>query len=84
MLAHLREYSVVRRVDCKGQITIYNRHLYVVLDPIDREWVFTTAEDVQLRRKAAEELTRERIIRLQVSHPYPSKTRWPGKTQCRD
>jgi hypothetical protein len=95
VLAHLRAYSVVRRVDCKWQITIYSRHhyvgekyrgqsLYVVLDPIDREWVFTTAEDVQLRRKAAVELTRERIIRLQVSHPYPSKTRRRGKTQCRD
>ena len=95
VMAHLRDYSVVRRVDCNGQVTLYSRHyylgekyrgqsIYVMVDQLDREWVFTTAEDVQLRRKAAEELTRERIMRLQVSHPYPSKTRAFGKTQCRD
>lgn len=95
VMAHLRDYSVVRRVDSKGQVTLYSRHyylgekyrgqsIYVMVDPLDREWVLTTAEDVQLRRMAAEELTRERIMRLQVSHPYPSKTRAFGKTQCRD
>jgi hypothetical protein len=95
VLDHLRDYSVVRRVDCKGQVTVYGRHhyvgekyrgqnIYVVLDPLDREWVFTTAEDVQLRRKPAEELTRERIMRLQVSHRYPSQRRARGKTQCRN
>jgi hypothetical protein len=40
----------------------------VVIDPVDREWVFTTREGVQLRKKAAEEITRERIVKLQVSH----------------
>jgi transposase InsO family protein len=94
VLAHLRDYSVVRRVDCKGQVSLYNRlhyvgekyrgqNIYVVLDPLDREWVFTTAEDVQLRRKLAEELSRERIMRLQVSH-RPPRRRQRGKTQCRD
>ena len=95
VMAHLRDYSVVRRVDYKGQVTLYSRHhyvgekfrgqsIYVIVDPLDREWVFITAEDVQLRRKAAEELTRERIMRLQVSHRYPSTARGRGKTQCRD
>jgi hypothetical protein len=95
VMAHLRDYSVMRRVDCKGQVTLYSRHhyvgekyrgqsIYVMVDPLDHEWVFTTAADVQLRRKAAEELTRERIMRLQVSHQYPSATRARGKTQCRD
>src|SRR5919108_708295 len=95
VMAHLRDYSVLRRVDCKGQVTLYSRHhyvgekyrgqnIYVMVDPLDHAWVFTTAADVQLRRKPAEELTRERIMRLQVSHQYPSATRARGKTQCRD
>jgi hypothetical protein len=58
--------------------------IYVVVDPLEREWIFTTAEDVQLRRKVAEELSRERVMRLQVSHRYPSSRRGRGKTQCRD
>lgn len=43
------------------------KHIYVLLDPVDREWVFTTAAGVQLRRKVAEEITRERIMKLQVT-----------------
>jgi hypothetical protein len=79
VLAHLADYSVPRRVDRKGQVSVYNRNhyvgkqyggqnVYVVIDPVDREWVFTTREGVQLRKKAAEEITRERIVKLQVSH----------------
>ena len=94
VLTHLCGYSVVRRADCKGKVSIYNRlhyvgekyrgqDIYVVLDPLDREWVFTTAEDVQLRRKPAEELTRERIMRLEVARRNPSRPR-RGKTSCRD
>jgi hypothetical protein len=95
VMAHLRDYSVVRRVDCKGQVSLYNRlhyvgekyrgqNIYVVLDPLDREWVFTTAEDVQLRRKPAEELTRERIMQLEVSNRPLRDRSARGKTQCRD
>jgi transposase InsO family protein len=29
VMAHLRDYSVMRRVDCKGQVTLYSRHHYV-------------------------------------------------------
>ena len=79
VLAHLADYSVPRRVDRKGQVSLYNRNhyvgkqysgrdIYVVFDPVGREWVFTTAEGVQLRQKLAEEITRERIVKLQVSH----------------
>jgi hypothetical protein len=78
VLAHLAEYSAVRHVDRKGRVSVYNRHhcvgvahqgkhIYVMLDPVDREWVFTTAEGMQIRRKVAEELTRDRIIKLQVT-----------------
>lgn len=95
VLEHLAAYSVLRRVDRKGQVSIYNRShyvgqqhsgrdIYVMLDPIDTEWVFSTAEGMQLRRKPAEEITRERVMRLQVSHRRPSRTRPNGKTECRD
>jgi len=79
VLDHLADYSVPRRVDRKGQVSVYNRNhyvgkhycgqtLYVTLDPVDGEWVFATPEGVQLRRKGAAEITRERIVKLQVSH----------------
>ena len=79
VLAHLADYSVLRRVDRKGQVSLYNRNhyvgkqhhgrdIYVLIDPIDREWVFTTVEGTQLRRKVAEEITQERILKLQVTH----------------
>ena len=79
VLAHLADYGVSRRVDRKGQVSVYNRNhyigrqysgqdVYVVLDPVDREWVFSTREGVQLRHKPAAEVDRERIIKLQVSH----------------
>lgn len=79
VLAHLTDYSVTRRVDRKGQVSIYNRNhyigkqhsgqdIYVALDPVDHEWIFTTPQGVQLRRKHAEEISRPRIMKLQVSH----------------
>jgi hypothetical protein len=82
VLAHLADYSVPRRVDRKGQVSLYNRNhyigrqrggqdIYVVLDPADVEWIFTTREGVQLRHKAALEITRDRIMKQQVSHRRP-------------
>jgi transposase InsO family protein len=79
VLAHPADYNVLRRVDRKGQVSVYNRNhyvgkrhggrdIYVSLDPVDREWVFSTQEGVQLRRKVAEETTHERILKLQVTH----------------
>jgi len=78
VLAHMSEYSAIRHVDRKGRVSVYNRHhcvgaahqgtyIYVFLDPIDREWVFATAEGVQIRRKIAEEITRDRIMKLHVT-----------------
>jgi hypothetical protein len=79
VLAHLADYSAPRHVDRQGQVSVYNRNhyigkrysgrdVYVVLDPLDREWVFTTQEGIQLRRKSADEITHERILKLQVTH----------------
>jgi len=90
VLAHLADYKVPRRVDRKGQVSIYNRNhyvgkqhsgkdLFVGFDPLECQWLFMTAEGVTLRPKIAEEITRDRIIKLQVSN-----RRQRGKTQCRD
>jgi hypothetical protein len=79
VLTHLADYSVPRRVDRKGQVSIYNRNhyvgkqysgrdVYVVLDPVNREWVFSTREGIQLRHRAAQEITRNCILQLKVSH----------------
>ena len=95
VLAHMAEYSAVRRVDSKGQVSVYGRShyvgqkyhgqdIYVVLDPVDREWVFKTPAGVQIRRKEAAEITRERIQKLQVTYRRGAPTGASGKTQCRD
>jgi len=79
VLDHMANEHGLRRVDRKGQVSIYGRShyvgklhqgqdVYVFLDPVDREWVFATPEGVQLRRKAAEEITQERILKLQVTN----------------
>jgi hypothetical protein len=94
VLAHMADYRVVRRVDSKGQVSLYNRNhyvgkhhrgvdIYVLLDPLACEWVFTGTDGTQLRRKAAEELNRERICNLNVLHRHNRKNAG-GKTQCRD
>lgn len=95
VLSHMAEYSAVRRVDSKGQVSIYGRthyvgkkhqgqDVFVQLDPVDREWVFATTTGVQLRRKAAEEITRARIQKMQVTNRRDAVTRPGGKTECRD
>ena len=79
VLDHMANEHALRRVDRKGQVSIYGRShyvgkphqgqdVYVFLDPVDREWVFATPDGVQLRRKAAEEITQERILKLQVTN----------------
>jgi transposase InsO family protein len=79
VLSHLADYSVPRRVDSKGQVSLYNRNqyvgkqhsgrtIYLTLDPLEREWVFATGAGVELRRTSAEEISPERIMQLRVSH----------------
>ena len=95
VLAHMAEYVAVRRVSSKGEVSIYNhahyvgqkyqgQDIHVFLDPLDCEWVFATASGVQIRRKAAAEITRERIQKLQITRRRTRATGSGGKTQCRD
>jgi hypothetical protein len=94
VLTYMASQNALRRVDRKGQVSIYGRShyvgqkyhgqdIYVFLDPVDREWVFATTQGVQLRRKVAEELTHERVQKLQVTNRRDRKTKGRGKTECR-
>jgi hypothetical protein len=68
-----------RRVGRSGQISLSNRDYWVgkrqvgqdvsvQFDPTYRQWVICAHRGQELRRHAAEQLTRERIIGLRVSH----------------
>ena len=76
---HLSTYVVVRRVDQSGLVSLYNRGHYVgklhqgkdvhvMYDPNLSEWVFADREGRQLRRQPAEQLSRERVLNLEVTH----------------
>jgi hypothetical protein len=78
ILDHMANEQALRRVDRKGQVSIYGhahyvgkkyqgQEIYVFLDPVDREWVFATPDGVQRRRQVAKEITQERIQKLQVT-----------------
>jgi transposase InsO family protein len=76
---HLPTYVLVRRVDRSGLVSLYNRgryvgkihqgkDVYVMYDPGRNEWFFTDLEGRQLRRQPADELSRERVMGLEVTH----------------
>jgi hypothetical protein len=76
--AHLSGYAVPRRVDMSGKVSLYNRFhyvgilhegktVYVMLDPEAGEWVFADDRGHQLRRRPAEEISRENILQLTVT-----------------
>jgi hypothetical protein len=76
---HLSTYLLERRVDQAGLVSLYNRGhyvgrihkgkiVYIMYDPHAKEWIFTDRDGRQLRRKAAEELTPERVMNLDVTH----------------
>jgi hypothetical protein len=76
---HVAEYVTNRQVDSRGQVTIYKRNLYVgkgyagqtiqsSFDPTNCEWIFRDLAGNQLRCQPAPELTRTRIIQLQVTN----------------
>ena len=79
VLTQVAEYAVVRRVDKSGMVSLYNRtryvgkhhqgkEVYVILDPHRREWLVVDGKGQQLRSQPADELTRERIWSLTVTH----------------
>jgi transposase InsO family protein len=77
--SYLHEQCVARRVDQKGQVSIYNRNLYVGKVNRQKEvqvmfaseparWVVADARGVILKEVAAPEVSAERIRALQVTN----------------
>lgn len=77
--AHLSRCVVTRRVDVRGQVSIYNRghyvgdihkgkNIYVMFDPDSNEWIFADAQGRQVRQKPATEITPERVMALDVTN----------------
>ena len=78
VLAHMSEYVIQRRIDRGGSVSIYNRNYYVgrhhkgkeifvYFDPLEVVWIFSTPEGEQLRTQSADQITQERILRLDVT-----------------
>jgi hypothetical protein len=76
---HLATYVVVRRVDSKGMVSLYNRghyvgqihrgkEVYVMYDPNRNEWLFADRDGRQLRSQPADQLSRQRVMDLDVTH----------------
>ena len=74
---HLTNYVVARRVDQSGLISLYDKghyvgkvhqvqDVFVMFDPQLNEWWISDRADRQLRRLPANQLTRERVINLNI------------------
>jgi len=79
VLRHLAGYAVPRRVDENGNVSLYHRphyvgsahrskRVYVMVDPVRVQWVFTDVEGRQLRVQPADELHAKRIRTLTVAN----------------
>jgi hypothetical protein len=77
--SHLAGYATPRRVDKSGTVSVYNRSRYVgvlhqgkivhvMFDPMSIEWIFADESGRQLRSLPATEISRESIVRLEVTH----------------
>lgn len=86
VLDHLSGYLVTRRVDNGGTISIYNRNyyvgqhhkrkeIYVYLDPLQITWVASDPGGEQLRVYPAEQISKERIMRLDVTKRRKKKAK---------
>jgi hypothetical protein len=88
-LDHLAGFAVPRRVDSAGMASVYDRGYYVgksragqtlwvLLDPRRRSWVFADAAGRQVREVPAEQLTRQRIVALNLGRdgPRPGRRRY--------
>jgi transposase InsO family protein len=86
VLEHVAGYVDSRKVSPSGHVSIYSRTYYVgkhhrgksifvYLDPTEVSWVFATEDDRELRTHPAKELTRSRILQLDVTYRRPCRRR---------
>lgn len=77
VLEYLSDYALPRQVNQNGQVWIYEcghwvgrrwagQTIYVTVDPQTQEWVYQDHHGGVLRRQAASDLTRQRVIHLQL------------------
>jgi transposase InsO family protein len=77
--AHLATCVVVRRVDRSGMVSLYNKgqyvgkihqgkHIYVMYGPDLNEWLFADRDGRQLRTRAADQISCETVMNLEVTH----------------
>ena len=75
MAAHL----VLRRVDARGKLSVYNRPyavglawagqtVWVGFDPLVGAWTFQDEQGHEIRRQVAAELTREAVLAMEVTY----------------
>jgi hypothetical protein len=75
---YLAGHTAVRRANQQGRVSVYDhrdsvgarnrgKEVWVYYDAGPGEWVFSEAQGPVLRRLKAVEITRERIVALQVS-----------------
>lgn len=87
--AFLAKGTWCRRADCYGLISVYNRNkclgkayhgqeVWLRFDPTNRHWVVSDSQGEVIARFVAEELSRERIMKLEVSHRKPSRQKSKG------
>ena len=76
---HLATYVVKRRVDSRGQVSLYSwnqyvgqmhrgKEVYVMYDPNRGEWLIADRDGNQLRSLPAECLSRQRVMELKVTN----------------
>lgn len=77
--SHLAGYTIPRRVDRSGTVSVYNRSRYVgvshqgkmvhvMFDPVAIEWIFADEAGRQLRSLPAPEISRDSIVGLEVTN----------------
>jgi hypothetical protein len=83
VIQYLAGYAWPRLVSQRGQISVYGKayevgsthggkQVWLRLEAATTEWVIQDGEGQELARHAAEQLTAERIVHLQVSKPHAS------------
>lgn len=86
VLEYLAGLLDTRKVSPDGHVSVYNqpyyvgkhhagKKIFVYLDPMEVRWVFASEEDHQLRTHAAKQLSRQRILKLDVTNRRYCKPR---------
>lgn len=84
LTAHLAEYTIRRKVDSQGKISVYNtqryvgreyagRWVWVRLDPVEVKWLVLDDANRELRRVDAPEVSRAAVIGMRMMYRLPCR-----------